>query len=296
MNDPKQAATEVAEQAKQTVGQATEQAQHQAKSMVNNQLGQVCSSVETLADAVRSMGQQLREKDQDQLASLSDQAANQIDHLCDYVRDHDVDEMMGDVQTLARRQPMLFVGGAFFLGLMAARFLKSSRPDQGMDYRRYSGRQPSYGSGYSQRGYAGARTGYPYQSGRSVRDSSLYSGGTAGYGGRPGYSRPDVSGRERYGRYAPQSSVGTGSMQSGTGTTPADMAGVGARPGTSSPATTSGQRTGSGASSPGTSAGWGTSGSTSSGTSTPSPSTGQTTSGRTPGEGSSSQGSRRSEG
>jgi hypothetical protein len=49
---------------------------------------------------------------------------------------------MNDAQRLARRQPALFVGGAFAVGLLGARFLKSSaqRDDDENDYTRdYSG-------------------------------------------------------------------------------------------------------------------------------------------------------------
>ena len=43
------------------------------------------------------------------------------------LKNKDVTELLNDAQRLARRQPALFVGGAFALGLLGARFLKSSR-------------------------------------------------------------------------------------------------------------------------------------------------------------------------
>ena len=61
---------------------------------------------------------------------------------------------MHDAQRLARRQPALFVGGAFALGLLGARFLKSSSPEH--RYAGYSGeRDLSSGSGFAERGQAG---------------------------------------------------------------------------------------------------------------------------------------------
>ena len=58
----------------------------------------------------------------------------------------DVDELVGDVQRLARRQPAVFVGSAFAVGLISARFLKSSRNDRrSYDDERYGYRGDMYG-------------------------------------------------------------------------------------------------------------------------------------------------------
>jgi hypothetical protein len=55
--------------------------------------------------------------------------AGQIDKLTTYLRDRDVDEIVGEVSAYARRNPTLVVGGSFLLGLALARFLKSgSKP------------------------------------------------------------------------------------------------------------------------------------------------------------------------
>ena len=40
-----------------------------------------------------------------------------------------MDEVLDEVQNFARQQPALFLGTAVLLGLVAARFLKSSTPD-----------------------------------------------------------------------------------------------------------------------------------------------------------------------
>jgi len=40
--------------------------------------------------------------------------------------------LLADVQQLARRQPAVFIGSAFELGLVGARFLKSSQPPGGV--------------------------------------------------------------------------------------------------------------------------------------------------------------------
>jgi hypothetical protein len=55
--------------------------------------------------------------------------ADQIDTWSRRIREKNLDELVTDVQRLARRQPAVFIGSAFAVGLLAARFLKSSRPE-----------------------------------------------------------------------------------------------------------------------------------------------------------------------
>jgi hypothetical protein len=56
-----------------------------------------------------------------------DEAANQLERVSNQLRDKDVGELMQDAQQFARRRPAVFIGSAFAIGLLGARFLKSSR-------------------------------------------------------------------------------------------------------------------------------------------------------------------------
>jgi hypothetical protein len=89
-----------------------------------------------VAEAVRSSTQKLREEQQETIASYVDKAADQIETWSRRLRDKDVTELAADVQRLARRQPAVFIGSAFALGLVGARFLKSSQQEgqEGYDY------------------------------------------------------------------------------------------------------------------------------------------------------------------
>ncbi len=80
-----------------------------------------------VANAVRSSTQKLREEQHDTIAGYVDKAAEQIDTWSRRLREKDIDELMSDVQRLARRQPAVFIGSAFALGLVGSRFFKSSR-------------------------------------------------------------------------------------------------------------------------------------------------------------------------
>ena len=73
------------------------------------------------------MSDKLRQYDQtSSYAPYADQAANQVQRLAKYLHTHEVNQIVDEAEDWARRDPMLALGGAFVLGLLAARFLKSS--------------------------------------------------------------------------------------------------------------------------------------------------------------------------
>jgi hypothetical protein len=130
-----------------------------AASQLNNQKDRATEGLGSVVQAVRQSTQQLREQRHDTIARYVEQAADQIDRLSRRLRERDVTQLIGDVQRLSRRQPAAFVGGAFTLGIIAARFFKSSardeRGDSDADWssrsyaagREYRGYQPAVGSG-----------------------------------------------------------------------------------------------------------------------------------------------------
>jgi hypothetical protein len=121
----KEKATELLNETKPMVDEAS----HQAKSALSEQKDAAVDQLSGLAKALRQSSDQLRQQDQGAFATYSQQVADQIDHMSGYLRDRDLEDLMYDAEDFARRQPELFIGGAFTLGLLAARFLKSSTPD-----------------------------------------------------------------------------------------------------------------------------------------------------------------------
>jgi hypothetical protein len=100
-----------------------------ATEQLTNQRNRATDGIGSVTKALRQSTQQLRNEQHETIAKYVDQAADQIDRWCDQVRNKDVSELMGDVQRVARRQPAVFIGSAFALGVLGARFLKSSRQD-----------------------------------------------------------------------------------------------------------------------------------------------------------------------
>jgi hypothetical protein len=85
-------------------------------------------SISTIARAVRRTTQELRDQRHGKMADYVDRAADQLERLSSGLQSKDIGELFQDAQRLARRQPAVFVGSAFAIGLLGARFLKSSAP------------------------------------------------------------------------------------------------------------------------------------------------------------------------
>jgi hypothetical protein len=110
-------------------------------------LDQAASGVETVADSIRRVSVDMQ-TDQPQIAEFASTAADQAEALAGYLRENDVRQIVGNVENFARRQPLLFVGGAFLLGMAASRFIKAAggqRQARSSDYR--SGYAASYDVG-----------------------------------------------------------------------------------------------------------------------------------------------------
>jgi len=55
-------------------------------------------------------------------------AASQVENVARYLHDKNLGQVVGDLESFARREPVLFVGGALVVGLLGGRFLKSTAP------------------------------------------------------------------------------------------------------------------------------------------------------------------------
>lgn len=140
---------------------------------IESQKRRATDGLGSIAQVVRSSTEQLRSQHHESMAEYVDQAANQIDRFSQQLKNKDVRELVEDAQRLARRNPAAFAGTAFALGLVTARFLKSSNEsgeyDEGSRERERwtgSGTGTSYASGerygapVPERGAASAPTHY----------------------------------------------------------------------------------------------------------------------------------------
>ena len=184
----------VKEQAKRTVSQVSEQ----AKTNVESRLGDVASELGTVAEAVRQTSEELG--DQPGIARYGNRIADQIEGVSNYLGDRGVEEVLMDAENLARRQPALFLGGAFMLGLGVGRFLRSSGQNMSYQDSDYRGYQDYPGGGYQggsyqSGGYQGSYGGSSYQSSGQGTATSSRSGRQGGTSEQPGTRQSSQSGR-----------------------------------------------------------------------------------------------------
>jgi hypothetical protein len=113
-----------------TNGGLVDRMRESATSQLTAQKDRATDGLGSVARAVRSSTQQLREQDHETVAGYVEQIANQIERFSEGIRQKNVTELLDDAQRLARRQPAVFIASAFAVGLVAARFLKSSASDE----------------------------------------------------------------------------------------------------------------------------------------------------------------------
>jgi hypothetical protein len=152
---------QVVDQARNTF----QQARDRAGSSLGESKGQLAEQFGTIAQALRRTTEHLRSEDQQRIAGLTDTVARQVEQVADYLRSKDARAMRQDLENLARRQPALMIGGALVLGLIGARFLKSSERRGGRrfgDGQRHGGERRFDYTGYNQpySRYGGFEGGY----------------------------------------------------------------------------------------------------------------------------------------
>ena len=101
-----------------------------AAAQLSTQKNRATDGLESVAQAIKQSTQLLRAQKHDSIAQVVEKAADQIERFSTELRNRDVDDIVHNVQRFARRQPALFVGSAFALGVLGARFMKSSSDNQ----------------------------------------------------------------------------------------------------------------------------------------------------------------------
>jgi hypothetical protein len=113
----------------------TENAQaviHEAKERANSTLRSskhsFASQISGIATALKHSGEELSHEGglEQQVAQYTQTASIKMQELAEYLEAKDLRDITRDVENFARRQPAIFLGGAVAIGLLAARFIRSS--------------------------------------------------------------------------------------------------------------------------------------------------------------------------
>ena len=113
----------VAEQTKEAAKELRDSAAHS----FSDSKGQLAKQIGGLAKAFRSGSDALRDEKMDDFAHFSDSAAERLEDLSSHLGDRGTDELFGDLQRVARERPVLFMGSLLTIGVLSARFLRSSQ-------------------------------------------------------------------------------------------------------------------------------------------------------------------------
>ena len=165
MRDMKEKVSDVKERVVEEARSSIRQARDSASSSLTQSRTRAADSIDSIAGAVRSTGERLRSENQTSVADLTDSLADQVERLSSYLRTRDFRGVREDVERFARQQPSVAIGVALALGMLGARFIKSSqrgsvrtpRPYGGSDFEIDTGRR-DYGPGAlpAGGGYGGA--------------------------------------------------------------------------------------------------------------------------------------------
>jgi len=121
------------DQAKETASQAYGAVTDKAATKLDEQKSTLSEGLSTVANSVRQVGENLGSSQTESglaeaAAKYTNNAAQKLDDVAGYFETKNVREMARDLEGYARRNPAVFLGAAFGLGFLAARFLKSTSP------------------------------------------------------------------------------------------------------------------------------------------------------------------------
>jgi hypothetical protein len=135
------------EKAQRLVSTAQERAVEQVQARFDAQKQRAADSLSGVAQTLRSTTQNFQ-TDQDGIGRYINEAADRVDSLAHYLHDRELNDIVDEVEDFARRQPVAFLGGAFALGILGARFLKSSQSHVTRDAQGHMSRAEASQPGY----------------------------------------------------------------------------------------------------------------------------------------------------
>ena len=124
--------TEAAGDATRAASSLAGQAKQKMTGTLDSQKSAAADFVEELAQTVRRSSEQF-EGQQDWIASAVRRGAAELNTLASSLRDKDLGELAGEVQSFGRRQPALFMGAALAAGFAVARLGKVVAGDLSRD-------------------------------------------------------------------------------------------------------------------------------------------------------------------
>lgn len=137
LKDRASAARDRVGQVKNTV---RDEAAHFASTAKERAIGQVeqrqqavTGAISEFADAIRTAGDQLTERNQTMAAQVVRHAADSLEGVTRSLEGKRPADLLYAVRDFGRRNPVAFIGGTVLVGLAVGRFMRSSMPDNDFD-------------------------------------------------------------------------------------------------------------------------------------------------------------------
>lgn len=119
----------VREQAGQSIEAARERIREGARNALLQQKDKSVAGLKRISFAIHETAGKLNQEGDRTLAEYTDLLGNQVEKAADYLDEREASVLLSDLESFARRQAALFVGGMFVAGLVVARLLKASRQE-----------------------------------------------------------------------------------------------------------------------------------------------------------------------
>lgn len=119
-------AGQVTDKVREGASEAKEKAGEQVRQQVDNRSAQAGEQARAIGGAMRRTSSQLRDERQELPAKVLDAVADRAERLGSYLEQSGSDDLVGQVEDFARRQPLAIAAGGFVVGLVASRLLKAS--------------------------------------------------------------------------------------------------------------------------------------------------------------------------
>jgi hypothetical protein len=103
-----------------------EEASFKFREQLDQRSSQVGEQVQAMSHALQSGIEQLRRDGKDGPARLIAEVAERAETLGGYLQSAQADQMLTDLERLARRRPWMTAGVGVFAGIVASRFMKAS--------------------------------------------------------------------------------------------------------------------------------------------------------------------------
>jgi hypothetical protein len=114
----------------------TQDAKDTARNIANDTKQTAASGLGEFAGALRKVAREVGDGKQVPVSRMMQSAADGLERFSGSLQNKDLNGLLGDVESFARRQPVAFFGAAIAVGFLATRFLKSSNTtsDQTLPY------------------------------------------------------------------------------------------------------------------------------------------------------------------